>query len=73
MADNRSPGALAGATGAGCLRAAAFGPQHIAREAGGRHHGDALALRIARLRRLHGLRAAQAALVAALAWGAPDG
>jgi hypothetical protein len=27
------------------------------------------ALRIARLRRLHGLTAAQAALVAALAWG----
>lgn len=31
-----------------------------------------MGLRIARLRRLHGLTATQAALVAALAWGAPD-
>ena len=38
MAEKRNPGALAGATGAGCLRAAAFSPQHIARPEGRRHH-----------------------------------
>jgi hypothetical protein len=61
MPEIKGPGAHAGATGAGCLRAAAFGPQHIARPEGLRHHGGALALRLARLRRL------------GLAWGAADG
>jgi hypothetical protein len=72
MAEKRSPGAHAGATGAGCLRAAAFGPQHIARPEGLRHHCGAFALRLARLRRL-GLAPGPAALVAVLVWGAADG
>jgi hypothetical protein len=72
MAEKRSPGAHAGATGAGCLRAAAFGPQHIARLEGLRHHGGAFARRLARLRRLE-LAPGPAALVTTLAWEAADG
>jgi hypothetical protein len=39
MMTNENPGALANATGAGCLQAAAVGPQHIARPEGLRHPG----------------------------------
>ena len=72
MEEKRNPGALAGATGAGCLQAATFGPRHIARPEGLRQHGDAFALRFARLRRL-GLAPGPASLVARLAWGVADG
>jgi hypothetical protein len=37
MLGNEGPGALAGATGAGCLQAAAVSPQHIARRETQRH------------------------------------
>jgi hypothetical protein len=39
MAEKRNPGARGGAAGAGCLQAAAVGPQHIARPEALRHPG----------------------------------
>ncbi|MCC6000501.1 MAG: hypothetical protein JJU19_06490 [Pararhodobacter sp.] len=71
MADKRNPGALAGATGAGKpSHARAAGTGTVSHDA---PRSNALAQRIARLRARFGLTTAQAALVAALAWGAGNG
>jgi hypothetical protein len=73
MPEIGNPGALAGATGAGnTFQASAAGTPSLARRGALGNHGGALALRLARLRRL-GLAPGPAALVAALAWGAADG
>ena len=72
MAEKRNPGApVGGAAGAGmpCFAEAA-GTRNLSPDA---PRGNALVHRIARLRARYGLTRAQAALVAALAWGAGNG
>ena len=69
MPVTKNPGALAGATGAGLpIQASAGGTPELARNADLRQ--CAVRLRVAMLRRLHGLTEAQANALAALIWGA---
>jgi hypothetical protein len=60
------------APGRDAIAAGAAGTPSLARRGALGNHGGALALRLARLRRL-GLAPGPAALVATLAWGAADG